>query len=325
MAFTLISVGWLDNAKCFATFSGGMCTIHNPSSCTMAIIPCTNGLYHVTVPEEPPTINYVSIAMVKLTISEAHWKLSHIAPSAIKYAITKGHITGIQLDPESKPEFCKACAKAKATHQPFPKESETCTTKYGECIHWDLWGLASVQSLSRNSYMAAHIDDATHKTMLYFQAKKSQTIDSYKCDEALIEMQTGNRIKVACSNQGGEYLSDDLTQHQDMRGTKCKLTVHDSPQQNSVAECRMHTSPVTHLRATAILVGRGNEAPDMASKSHSCLCHQQKNTIQNATQKETPPGRHPGIQSHNICQGPQSWKARCTHQGWTIHRLQFRV
>ena len=107
MAFTLISVGWLDDTKCSVTFSGGMCTIHNPSGCTMATILCANGLYCVTAPEDPPTINYVSIAMVKLTISKAHQKLSHIAPSAIKYTIAKGHITGIQLDPESKPEFCE--------------------------------------------------------------------------------------------------------------------------------------------------------------------------------------------------------------------------
>ena len=89
--------------------------------------------------------------------------------------------------------------------------------------------------------MAACIDDATHETVLYFQAKKNQTIDSYKHDEALIEMQTGNHIKVARSDRGGEFLSDDLTWHQDMRGTKRELTVHDSPQQNGVAECRMCT------------------------------------------------------------------------------------
>ena len=241
MAFTLISVGQLDDAKCSATFSGGMCTIRNPSGRTMATIPCANGLYRVTAPEDPPTVNYASIAMVKLTISEAHWKLGHIAPSAIKYMIAKGHITGIQLDPESKPEFCEACAKAKAAQQPFPKESETRATKYRERIHWDLWGPASVRSLSGNSYVAARIDDATRKTVLYFQVKKSQTIDSYKHDEALIETQTGNRIKVACSDRGGEFLSDDLTRHQDMRGTKRELTVHDSPQQNGVAERRMCT------------------------------------------------------------------------------------
>ena len=144
MAFTLISVGWLDDAKCSTTFSGGMCTICNLSGHTMVTILCANSLYCVTAPEDPPTVNYVSIVMVKLTISEAHQKLGHITPSAIKYAIAKGHITSIQLDPESKPEFCKACAKAKAAQQPFPKESETCTTKYRGRIHWDLWEPASV-------------------------------------------------------------------------------------------------------------------------------------------------------------------------------------
>ena len=147
MAFTLISVGWLDDVKYSATFSGGMCTICNPSSRTMVTIPCANGLYRVTAPEDPPTVNYVSIAMVKLTISEAHRKLGHITPSAIKYVIAKGYITGIQLDPESKPEFCEACAKAKAAWQPFPKELETRTTKYRECVHWDqLQSEASVET-----------------------------------------------------------------------------------------------------------------------------------------------------------------------------------
>ena len=171
IAFTFISVGQLDDTKCSTTFSGGMCTIHNPSGRTMATIPCANGLYHVTAPEDPPTVNYASIVMVKLTISKAHRKLGHITPLAIKYAIAKGHITGIQLDPESKPEFCEVCAKAKAAWQPFPKESETRVTKYGERVHWDLWGPASVQSLSGNSYVAARIDDATRETVLYFQAK----------------------------------------------------------------------------------------------------------------------------------------------------------
>ena len=66
MAFTLILVGWLDDAKCSATFSGGMCTIHNLSSRTMVTIPCANGLYHVTAPEDPPTTTYASIGTLRL-------------------------------------------------------------------------------------------------------------------------------------------------------------------------------------------------------------------------------------------------------------------
>ena len=54
--------------------------------------------------------------------------------------------------------------------------------------------------LNGNFYVAAQIDDATRETKLYFQSKKSQTVESYKLDEEYIETQTGNRIKVVRSD-----------------------------------------------------------------------------------------------------------------------------
>jgi hypothetical protein len=44
--------------------------------------------------------------------------------------------------------------------------------KFGERVHWDLWGPASIKSLNGHYYMAARIDDATRQTKLYFQEKK---------------------------------------------------------------------------------------------------------------------------------------------------------
>ena len=105
---------------------------------------------------------------MKMSINEAHRKLGHMAQSAVKYAITKGMIAGIELDLDSKVEFCEACAKAKLAHQPFPKESETRAEKFGERVHWDLWGPASLKSLNGHYYVAARIDDATRQTKLYF-------------------------------------------------------------------------------------------------------------------------------------------------------------
>ena len=99
-----------------------------------------------------------------------------------------------------KPEFCDACAKVKAARQPFPKESKTRATRYGEHVHWDLWGPATVKSLNGNLYIAARIDDETREMKLYFQTKKSQTVDLYKLDEAYIETQSSNCIKVVCSD-----------------------------------------------------------------------------------------------------------------------------
>src|SRR3979490_2524601 len=104
------------------------------------------------------------------------------------------------------------------------------------------------------SYAAARIDDATRETKLYFLKKKSQTFESYKCDEAYIQAQTGNRIKTVRSDRGGEFLSKEMIRHQDERGTTRELTVHDSPPQNGTAECGMCTRTE---QARALLIGSG--------------------------------------------------------------------
>ena len=87
----------------------------------MATLPLSNGLYRLTTKSSTSPSAHANIASAKMTIQEAHLKFGRIAHDAIKYAIAKGLILGIELDLTSKPKFCDACAKAKASHQPFPK------------------------------------------------------------------------------------------------------------------------------------------------------------------------------------------------------------
>ena len=169
LAFTLISVRKLDTAGYTVTFGKGMCQIMNKNACTVATIPHSDGLYRITTSKEA---NYTNISSSQISINDAHWKLGHISCEAIKHAILKGYIAGIELDPESKPEFCEACAKAKLVREPFLKESKTRAAKYGERVHWDLWGPVVVKSLNGHNYVAARIDDVTCETKLYFQEKK---------------------------------------------------------------------------------------------------------------------------------------------------------
>ena len=254
MAFTLISISRLDQAGYSVTFNKSLCSIKNPSGKTIATIPHSDGLYKIAASKASDVAGSANVAAGKMTISEAHRKLGHIAHSAIKHAITNGFILGVELDPNSKVEFCEACAKAKSARQPFPKESETRAEKFGDRVHWDLWGPASVKSINGNHYVAARIDDATRQTKLYFQKKKSETYHSYLKDEAYIENQYGNQIKSSRSDRGGEFLSEKLIKHQDFKGTKRELTVHDSPPQNGVSERGMRTRAE---RARALLISSG--------------------------------------------------------------------
>jgi hypothetical protein len=150
-------------------------------------------------------------------------------------------VLGIKLDSESQPEFCDACTKAKSNIQLYPKESEIQSEVYGKRVMWDPWGPALVQSLQGNSYSAPRIDDTSCKEEPYFLQKKSQAKITYLKDEAYLEHQTGNHIKYICIDRGGEFMSKELMEHQDMKGTCHKLTVHDSPPQNGTAEWGMQT------------------------------------------------------------------------------------
>ena len=254
MAFTLLSISKLDMSGHKVTFQKQMCTIQDSKGITIAKIPHSQGLYKVLMDNKEKPGLRANAAIEKMSISKAHRKLGHISSAAIKHAVSKGFITGISLDDNSTLEFCDACAKAKSARQPFPKESETRAEKYGDHVHWDLWGPAAVKSINGNYYLAARIDDATRETKLYFQEKKSQTFDSYKKDEAFIETQTGNQIKLVRSDRGGEFLTKKFTDYQDIRGTVRQLTVHDSPSQNGVAERGMRTRAE---RARALLCQSG--------------------------------------------------------------------
>ena len=170
----------------------GMCTIKDHKGHTMATIPWADGLYQLVNWNKANTSNHINVAAGKMSISEAHWKLGLVSHTVIKNAISTGWITGIDLDMELKPDFCKPCTKGKSTHLPFPKKSDSWATEYGKHVHWDLWGPTSVKSLSGNSYCATCIDNHSGETSLYVQPYTSNIIESYKRDEALMETHSVN-------------------------------------------------------------------------------------------------------------------------------------
>ena len=103
IAFMLISIGHLDKESCQVVFGKGVCTIHNHKGWVMVVIPHEDGLYQFAYggPE------HTNIVLAKMSISEAHCKLCHIGHATICHTVSKGMITGIELDMELRSKFCK--------------------------------------------------------------------------------------------------------------------------------------------------------------------------------------------------------------------------
>jgi hypothetical protein len=151
-------------------------------------------------------------------------------------------VEGLEIDPSSVPEFCDVCTKAKATRQPFPDETKNRAATYAELVHTDLWGPAQTTSLGGCTYYISFTDDFSHQTKVEFLKAKSEALTAFKHYEANLARQTPNaRICKLRSDRGGEYLSAEFDKYLKDQGIERQFTVHDSPQQNGVAECLNRT------------------------------------------------------------------------------------
>lgn len=88
----------------------------------------------------------------------------------------------------------------------------------------------------------------SHLTHMYLLHSKSDMLQAYKTFEAWAETQLDAKIKCLHSDHGGEFTGAAFVKHLNLKGTVQKLTIHDTPKQNGVAEVLNHIA-MEHTRA----------------------------------------------------------------------------
>ena len=78
--------------------------------------------------------------------------------------------------------------------------------------------------------------------------EKSKAFAAYVTFQSQLETQHGKTIKTLQSDNDGAFLSHEFEQYLQARGTVRRLTVHDTPEQNGVAE-RVHGTVLNGVRA----------------------------------------------------------------------------
>ena len=94
----------------------------------------------------------------------------------------------------------------------------------------------NTQALVGSSHYFALIDDYSRKTWVYFLREKSQAFGKFKEWLAMVEDETGRKLKKLRIDRGGEFLSGEFTTFCKERGIKWQLTNPHTPQQNGVSE-----------------------------------------------------------------------------------------
>jgi hypothetical protein len=235
VGFTLVSIGRIDGAGYYSTFGGGRCIIKDNTGKIIGDIPKSRNLYRVV--HEPPNES-ASIAIEKLTVNELHRRMNHISKTIAKRLVSKGFVTGIRLDLTVPDKFCESCAHAKSTCKPIPAEHEgKRATAYGEEVHSDIWGPAPVEAHGGCRYAVTYTDNATRETHLYLLRHKSEQPEAYYKYKVFIRNQHDTSIKALNTDRSGEYMGDDFVAHLESKGTRQKLSVHDTHEEAGVSEC----------------------------------------------------------------------------------------
>eukprot|EP00253_Pinus_taeda_P023836 PITA_23836 len=123
-----------------------------------------------------------------------------------------------------------------------------------ELVHIDVWGPAQVSSLSGSRYYVTFIDYATKKTWIYCIKNKSDVFDTFKKWKALVEIETGKKLKCLRSYNGGEYCSREFDRYCSKHGICREKTVPRTPQENGVSE-RMNRTIMERARCMRLHAG----------------------------------------------------------------------
>lgn len=225
----LLSIGTLTQAGYTITYTGKHAEIRqNGSNELIARARLENGLYKI---QSQACSEYANIAHKTASKTDLwHRRLGHIG-------LQRMQKLGTQIDVGKCDSllFCKGCTIGKAKRAPFPKQSETKTTRCGELIHSDVWGPSQEPSPSGSRYYVTFTDDYSRFRFVFFIKSKNEVLQRFKEITALIKQQHGT-LGTLRSDNGGEYVSNAFRNFCNTNGIQQQFTVPYTPQQNGVAE-----------------------------------------------------------------------------------------
>ncbi|KAF8626074.1 hypothetical protein AX17_006627, partial [Amanita inopinata Kibby_2008] len=138
--------------------------------------------------------------------------------------------------------------RAKARRAPIAAiRSSPLAAKFGDQVHMDVWGPASILTTHRDRYVLTLVDDATCWLSMPLLKTKGDAFAKFKSFEAFLLTHYDTHIKTLHCDRGGEFLSDAMRSHLDSKGMVTKLTIHNTPKHNGVAE-RTHGMVLNGVR-----------------------------------------------------------------------------
>ena len=118
------------------------------------------------------------------------------------------HITiGLPKGTQEQQNTCKGCTLGKFAKATF-NDLDSRVLAILERIHYDVCGSFSTTSTSKHMCYIIFVDDFSWKCWILFIQKKYHTFSKFVEFKALVEKETGMKVKALKSDNGGEYVSN---------------------------------------------------------------------------------------------------------------------
>ena len=165
-----------------------------------------------------------------------HRRFGHIGYSTMKLMNSKGLLSGFNISNETLDKclhgpLCEPCVAGKLTKQPFPDSDGVVEP----ILHVDISSMG-VNSLGGGKHMAVCLYEPADISWVAVLKNKNEAGDFTKAVISLVERQTGHKLTILRSDNGGEYINESLGTWLTERGIQHHATIPYTPQQNGKAE-----------------------------------------------------------------------------------------
>ena len=181
------------------------------------------------------------------SIDKWHQILGHVNTWSITTLQNNKLVTGLNIDKSIPATQCIACIKGKKHAVPLPREAAENVGKPRDLTVSDVWGPAQIEGPARERYFFSFTDAKKRYSGTYFGKTKDEVLKYFEDWKQLVENQTGNKLKIFWSDNGGEYLNSAL-EFCAKSGIIMQTTAPYSHAQNGIAE-RLNRTLLEHVRA----------------------------------------------------------------------------
>jgi hypothetical protein len=193
----------------------------------------------------------ISLASTGVDTTLWHHRIGHMSEKGMQI------LHKINLFPYLKQidlDFCEHYVYGKQKRDRFLRVRKENKSERLELMHRYVWGPAQVSSLGVSHYYVTFIDYATRKTWVYCIRQKSDIFYTFKKWKALVENETGKKLKCLRSDNGGEYCRKEFDDYCSYHGIHIDKIVPRTPQENGVSK-RMNRTIMERARSMRLHVG----------------------------------------------------------------------